>query len=251
MKFPVTTKQIETGRGTLSVEVFNSQADSEIPYRIFDENCYPFPDISKLVGKGPIVDLGANVGIATIFFALQCPEAKAYAVEPGNDAWHLLCRNTARFPNIERWKCAVVPAEQVANGKGKLCLANYANAANAVYSSDTLYDYTGLEDIDLIGMDRIAALKPLVLKMDVEGVELGLLKEIPDPASIPVYYIEYHFRAYRKGIDNILHASHILIHAKAVNGGVQGEAAYVRDDWWAATGDKEKMAELLANASRS
>ncbi|HZC80198.1 MAG TPA: hypothetical protein VE222_00515, partial [Nitrospiraceae bacterium] len=47
-----------------------------------------------------IIDGGANVGYAAIFFARRYPHASIVAVEPEPQNFRLLERNTAAYPNV-------------------------------------------------------------------------------------------------------------------------------------------------------
>src|SRR5262245_8086929 len=56
----------------------------------------------ELPWSGPdprvIVDAGANIGLSSIWFATQYPEAKVIAIEPNRDNFALLEENTAAYP---------------------------------------------------------------------------------------------------------------------------------------------------------
>jgi len=47
-----------------------------------------------------IVDAGANIGLACIFFANRYPEAKIVAIEPEESNYEMLRKNTACYPNV-------------------------------------------------------------------------------------------------------------------------------------------------------
>lgn len=47
-----------------------------------------------------IVDAGANIGLASIYFAHQFPEARILALEPESSNYAMLCRNTVAYPQI-------------------------------------------------------------------------------------------------------------------------------------------------------
>lgn len=47
-----------------------------------------------------IFDAGANIGLASIFYANKCPEAKIIAIEPESANFEMLKKNTASYPNI-------------------------------------------------------------------------------------------------------------------------------------------------------
>ena len=52
-----------------------------------------------------ILDLEANIGIASIDFALRYPQASIIAVEPVAANFQLLQKNISRFQNIPRPEC--------------------------------------------------------------------------------------------------------------------------------------------------
>lgn len=55
-----------------------------------------------------IVDLGANVGYATVFFALKYPQARILAIEPETENFALLVKNTlALGDRVNRERAAV------------------------------------------------------------------------------------------------------------------------------------------------
>ncbi len=54
-----------------------------------------------------ILDAGANVGLASVFFAHQYPHAKIVAIEPEASNFEVLRRNVAPYPNIELRNTAV------------------------------------------------------------------------------------------------------------------------------------------------
>src|SRR5579862_1866714 len=47
-----------------------------------------------------IVDAGANIGLAAIFYANKFPESKIWAIEPELSNYQMLEKNTAPYPNI-------------------------------------------------------------------------------------------------------------------------------------------------------
>lgn len=65
--------------------------------KIFTDREYHFePHRSPKV----ILDAGANIGLASLFFSARFPEAKIIAIEPEDSNFALLVKNTAAFPRI-------------------------------------------------------------------------------------------------------------------------------------------------------
>ena len=121
-----------------------------------------------------IVDLGGNIGMATLAFAEQFPNAKLISVEPHPDSARLLRHNLASLG--ER---ATVLESAVSDRAGKMRLSVAAEAYNASLvreSSD------GIE-VDVVTMDDILNQEQLqridILKIDIEGAEKMLLAHSP------------------------------------------------------------------------
>ena len=56
-----------------------------------------------------IVDAGANVGYASVWFANRYPQARIIAIEPSAANFQLLCENTANYPNVSLLQAGVWP----------------------------------------------------------------------------------------------------------------------------------------------
>jgi FkbM family methyltransferase len=79
-------------------------SDRMVLYSIFIENQYPADR-----GSDPrrIIDAGANVGYASVFFAHHYPNAEIIALEPEKNNFRMLERNTGCYQNIRRVKGAL------------------------------------------------------------------------------------------------------------------------------------------------
>jgi FkbM family methyltransferase len=119
-----------------------------------------------------IVDIGANVGLASVFFALKYPMARIISVEPEPSNFSVLVKNARLFPQIEPLHAAIwdrsgsiymdpnVPfghcGAQVDTNIKK------GNAVNCVALTDLISQF-GLTHID-------------ILKIDAEGAECEILQ---------------------------------------------------------------------------
>ncbi len=72
-------------------------SDSTLVYQIFLKREYHLPKKPP----GFIIDAGANVGMAAIFFARHYPEARIVCIEPEDGNFAQLERNTQPYANIE------------------------------------------------------------------------------------------------------------------------------------------------------
>ena len=141
-----------------------------------------------------IIDLGANVGYASVYFANRFPDAKIFAVEPEENNYQQAKKNTEAYPNITLVKGAVWHKSEhisvVDNGLGEAgFMIISGEGPNSVKA------YTVQEIMGLMGTNSID-----ILKIDIEGAE----KEIFETGAedwVPktkVLIVETHDR-YKKG----------------------------------------------------
>ncbi len=66
------------------------------------QQIFPRQEYAFKVSRAPrtIVDAGANVGFASVYFANQFPDARIIAIEPEPSNFELLKRNVAPYPNV-------------------------------------------------------------------------------------------------------------------------------------------------------
>jgi FkbM family methyltransferase len=79
-------------------------SDFGVFQQIFIDNYYDFPiDIKPKL----IIDGGANVGYASIYFANRFPNAKVIAIEPNDNNYKMLNENSFKYFNIKPIKSAI------------------------------------------------------------------------------------------------------------------------------------------------
>lgn len=138
-----------------------------------------------------IVDLGANIGYASVYFSARWPGANVLSVEPDAQNVQLLEQNTRRWPRIKRLQAAVW------SHPARVCVANPNEASNAYQMRESspaaeggVAAYTVPQLIDTLGCERLD-----LLKMDVEGAEREILHAAPDWLDrVNVMVIELHDR---------------------------------------------------------
>ena len=154
-----------------------------------------------------IVDLGANIGFASVFLSTRFPMARVIAVEPDKGNYDSLCRNIRGLPNITPVHGAIWADDRqvmlgrvAANGAKVEDWAFQTSAVEAgdmgdrvdAFSLGTLMHRYGLDTIDL-------------LKVDIEGAELELFSShtglwLPHTRAV---IMETHER-FRAGIDALV-----------------------------------------------
>ena len=130
--------------------------------------------LGPLISSGDtILDVGANVGNHTLFFS-QCvgPEGRVLSFEPQRFLFKILCANAllGHYQNVWPYRLAVGDEE----GKVDIPVPNYERPNN--YGGFSLSFDTFKEEGDITTIDAIAPEKCHLIKIDVEGMELSVLK---------------------------------------------------------------------------
>lgn len=191
---------------------------------IFEGRTYPpIPDVGTVA---TIVDIGANVGAASIMLAAQHPHAAVHAYEPGPGARALLVRNAATFPQIR------VHPFGLGNGnrQHRLYRSRWDPMSASVLQSAENTDEFDLIEIRQAGPALEAACVSSVdiLKIDTEGCELPILRELAQVVpEVKILYLEYHSDADRREIDRLLTPTHVLAFASVAHPH-RGDVCYVQ-----------------------
>jgi FkbM family methyltransferase len=184
-----------------------------------------YPLVPFLNSVSSIVDVGANVGAASFYFAMHFPNAKVYAFEPDPTVYRLLCSNVKPFPNVTTYNVGLFNA----NCRKLLYRSQWDPVSNSIGKSDA----NGMDGTEIVLRDASEAFRELglqcidILKIDTEGCEVPILKSAISLATkARALYIEYHSEADRREIDSLVADTHILYSGKA---GYQhrGEFCYV------------------------
>ncbi len=118
-----------------------------------------------------IVDLGANIGAASVFFATRWPDARVLALEPDPDTFERLVRNTAPFAGVSAERLAV------AGAPGELRVR--PSAWGDSLTSSTLSGAGEGRPVPAVTLDEIVEHcggRIDLLKFDIEGMELEMLR---------------------------------------------------------------------------
>ena len=168
------------------------------PWRLYKEiflqECY-----KPLVPLGPtprILDIGANIGLASLYFLSRWPAARLTAWEPNPAACKLLLRNIlpSHFPEAE----LCISAEALSDSDGWVQFLVPADNPTAVYAGIPRKDAapdSASEEVTVKAVDaaRIFAGPADLLKLDIEGHEYEVLDHaIPKASDIRSLAVEFH-----------------------------------------------------------
>jgi len=129
-----------------------------------------------------IIDIGANIGNHTIFFAEFMNAERIHAFEPHPMNFGLLEKNTLRYPTVERYKIALGCKQ----GKGKITTQSN-NMGDVVVSEDE----NG--EVEISSIDAFKFSEVSMIKIDAEGWENRILEGSLDTLvkCKPVLIIEW------------------------------------------------------------
>lgn len=185
----VTPKKI---KHPIFLRVPSSDADAFV--QIFSDEEYGF---SILKAPRTIIDAGANIGLASIYFANVFPEAMIVAIEPDPGNYEVLKRNTDPYPNIHAMQAALWDSNKKINlydpGVGNWgFIVSEGGEADALSSQKSLV-------VDGVTVDAVMAKYGVahvdILKLDIEGSEREVLHGQPAWLSrVDTMIIELHER---------------------------------------------------------
>lgn len=120
-----------------------------------------------------IIDGGANVGCASVFFAQKFPQASIWAFEPERSNYEILEQNGKRFDNITTMKAAIWSSDtyvEIQNPNDEKWAFRVQQAATDGSSRVQALSIPSI--LKMAGADRVD-----ILKIDIEGAERELFDE--------------------------------------------------------------------------
>lgn len=148
----------------------NHTYDTNIFYQIF------IAEELEMQYKGSIksiLDLGANIGLSTLFFLRKYPDSSIISVEPDVNNFKVLERNTFNYDNVKRMNAGIY---------GKNCTLYLVDVGEGEASYRVLEssnDYRIINEINCIDISTLQlqyGIKKLdIVKMDIEGSEASCL----------------------------------------------------------------------------
>ncbi len=142
------------------------QSDPYIFEQVFCENQYYFdyPNPDKIKW---IIDAGANIGLAAIYFATKFPQATILSIEPDNNNFTLLQENTKNYKNIHCIHAALWHTEELLYIKNE-------QEKSAGFMVETLTQPTenSIKGVTINGLMKEYQIPSIsILKIDIEGAE--------------------------------------------------------------------------------
>ena len=184
-----------------------------------------YPEIPDIGEVRTVIDIGANVGAASVMFAARYPRATIHACEPGPRPRAVLERNAAPLDRVRVYPFGLHDHDCTV----PLYRSRWDPMSASIGASAENQDE--FDDIRLRNaaawMEELAVGPVDVLKIDTEGCELPILSTLAERATkARLIYLEYHSDDDRRRIDAWLEPTHVLASSKAVQPH-RGDVCYV------------------------
>ncbi|MEP6700783.1 MAG: FkbM family methyltransferase [Bacteroidota bacterium] len=184
--------------------------DIAIFYEVFWNKVYELPaEIYK--DAKTIVDLGANIGLATLYFRQVNEHARIFALEPEPGNFELLTGNL-RTDIINQHVIAICAAIDSEDGEASVQLGEMSynsmisRNSNRKPSVRTISMQTLLEEFSIERID--------ILKIDIEGSEKRLFEgETTWLERVNYILIEFHSEVIRDFCADVLQSRNYILHA--------------------------------------
>jgi FkbM family methyltransferase len=150
---------------------------------IFTEEIYKF---NSAHNSGIILDCGANIGISTLYFAINNPQSTVYAFEPDKIIFELLSKNV----QDNQLKNVVLNNQAVWTENCELSFSNKGSEASQI-------DTTGASTTKVNAIQLSSFLSKFekidFIKMDIEGAEYNVIQDCANELhKVDNLFLEYH-----------------------------------------------------------
>lgn len=147
-----------------------------------------------------VIDVGANIGLASAYLATRFPDARIFAIEPEAENFRLLQKNVRPYKNVQPIRAALwssdTRVELIDTGEGSWAF-QVKESPNGAVPAITIS--TVLKEYSISSAD--------VVKIDIEGAEREVFSGKPDWISkVGLLMIELHDR-FKPGCSEVVRAA--------------------------------------------
>ena len=160
---------------------------------IFNLKSYNCDEIKK---ANTIIDVGANIGVATAYFKKHFPNAEVIAIEPDSKSFKALQKNISlnKLTQVSVINAAVTPKFGKTLFYGQVSPKESDARGNSILSSWGLQRKNStVTQVDAIQLSSLINKPISLLKIDIEGAEMMVIEEIAQKLHlVENIFIEYH-----------------------------------------------------------
>jgi FkbM family methyltransferase len=124
-----------------------------------------------------IVDAGANIGLASIFYANRYPDAKIIAIEPEPSNYEMLRKNVALYPNVVPIRAALWNKKKLLSGS-PIVTGHHAYQVREEHELDDEGHCGSIRGLSLRELMTDLGIQQIdLLKVDIEGSEKEVFED--------------------------------------------------------------------------
>lgn len=167
-----TTYQLRLASQPATLALRTLHGDLQIFYDVWWRSTYQLPE-AIFREASVIVDLGAHVGMTSLYFSRHAPAAAIYPVEADHQNYELLCRNLATAIAAG----TVIPTHAAIHDRQAPVYLRKETFSYNTHVSDTITEWpvNGMRLADLLTQYQLTSID--ILKIDIEGAEKFLLQQ--------------------------------------------------------------------------
>lgn len=178
---------------------YRNDSDLSVIDEIFVDRMYRSTESIIPNLRSPILDIGAHIGLFSIYASALNPQVKIIALEPEPENFKLMKENLKlnHCKNVTAVQHAVILSESEGRvERSPRTTTLYLNANS--HNHSTFYKTTNPIDVPAITLENLITKNKLdkigLLKMDIEGAEFDIFKNIDQDTWSKIQYIavEYH-----------------------------------------------------------
>ncbi|MDO8482030.1 MAG: FkbM family methyltransferase [bacterium] len=157
--------------------------------------------VSNIPPPRIIVDAGANIGVASVYFCMRYPGARVYAIEPDADVCTTLRKNLSVFSNASVHQCALSDID----GTIDFHIHPTSSIASSIQervSGGRVVSVPSKKLDTFMKEQKMSAID--LLKFDIEGAEERLLRAIHNPRVVRCYVGEIHPDLMKASLEDIV-----------------------------------------------
>ncbi len=169
--------------------------DLGIFHEIWDHERYTAGSISVVARHGTIVDIGAHIGLFSLFASKVLQANRIISVEPDSANFELLSKNISanHVENASLVKAAIAGE----SGEKRIYNTSSNTGGHSLYARGV--SSTAVRTVSLTELFKASSISDCsLLKMDCEGAEMEILENAPDKLlrNVSAISLEYHLDDY-------------------------------------------------------
>ncbi|MCH2230640.1 MAG: FkbM family methyltransferase [Crocinitomicaceae bacterium] len=157
--------------------IINPSIDSGVELSLFETGTYEKGILNFIEenysGKGEFIDVGANIGLMSLFTASKFSDSSIICFEAHPKTYEILCRNVT----LNNLVNVTMIQKAIGASKGRVKIFDNWHVNRGGASIVVQGEGSDSFDVDLVRMnEELADSSPEMIKIDVEGAELDVLK---------------------------------------------------------------------------